>query len=602
MYEVIFTNNFILNFLTSFLFINLNFFFSYCIFKKINIQKKLLLDSYQPLIFFFLILAVISTIFNVLIIINGHAYFREVLILIIITELVYIFTNFSSLKINFCYHPKFNKIYSPKFDKIKYLIFFLLFAFYSISILPISDADSIALHQNLPNKIFLKGFNNFNLERNLDFTIFSNSHSLLIISPSLNSDNFGAQLNILTLIYFIFLNFKNNKNFTLILFSCPLIIYLISVQKLSLLFGILYLLIFIQIHKKKIQNKFDLFVIIFLITFYSSGNASYILFSIPLFLYVLIKKKECWKKITIYSTLSFVIILFPLFLIKQIYFGNIFAPFLDNFFGQNNFLYNAYSYSIRSTDGWLLNPSNYKLYLVPFIPFDLSSLTTSLGIIFLIMLLNIKLNRETKFFPFIIIFSVLFTGQIIPRYYLEAFLILSYYYTPKSFIPKITITLQIFFTIIMSMGFIYFAYIKNNVIKGKEEYMRKYSFTYFNSLEYKKISLKENILNLVEPRDSIFFADNIFSFRTINIIDVFNKSVSKNSEIRNDYLNKFILNNSIEFIITKHKEDLPNCLTTTKIKDINYKLAVRNYLIKDKFEQISVFKIKTNKCLINSGK
>ena len=58
--------------------------------------------------------------------------------------------------------------------------------------------------------------------------------------------------------------------------------------------------------------------------------------------------------------------------------------------------------------------------------------------------------------------------------------------------------------ILMSLGFIYYAYIDSNVIKNKEEYMKKYSFTYFNSLEYKKINSKKNILNLVEPRDSIF--------------------------------------------------------------------------------------------------
>lgn len=586
MYDLIFTNNFFFNFVNSFLFIILNIFFSYSVY--INISKKLLTNNYQIFIYFFTIFAFISTIFNILIVTNNYNYFRLVLILIVIAELIFVFRNYSLLK------SKIINIF--KFESKKYFILIIFLIFYLISILPISDADSIALHQNLPNEIFLKGLDNVNFEKNLSFSIFSNAHSLLIISPSLNSDNFGAQLNILTLIFFFFLNYKKKFNFYLILLSCPLIIYFVSVQKLSLFFGILYLLIFIQINEKRIQNKLDLFLVIFLLAFYSSGNASYILFTVPLIIYVFFQKKHMWKELISYSILSFLIILFPLFLVKQIYFSNILAPFLDNFLGQNNFLYNAYSYSIRSTDGWLADPSNYKLYLVPFIPYNIGSLTTSLGIIFLIMLLNSSLCKKTKFFPIIIIGLVLFTGQIVPRYYLESFLILSYYYLPKYLFPKIIITLQFLAVILMSSGFIYFAYIDSNVIKNKEEYMKKYSFTYFNSLEYKKINSKNNILNLVEPRDSIFFNENVFSERTISIINSYNKNILNYSYLKNNILSKFIVNNSIKFLIVKNKEQIPDCLGVIKIEDINYKLAVRNYLRKEQFEKITLFRIKNNNC------
>lgn len=586
MYDLIFSNNFFFNFINSFFFIILNILFSYSIY--INLEKKILTNNYQVFIYFFTIFACISSIFNILIITNNYKYFRLILTLIIIAELIFVFRNYSSLKLTIL------NIF--KFENKKYLILTIFLIFYIISILPISDADSIALHQNLPNEIFSKGLDNINFEKNLSFSIFSNAHSLLIISPSLNSDNFGAQLNILTLVFFFFLNYKKKFNFYLILLSCPLIIYFVSVQKLSLFFGILYLLIFIQVNEKKIKNKLDLFLVIFLLAFYSSGNASYILFTVPLIIYVFVQKKHMWKQLILYSILSFIIILFPLFLVKQIYFSNVLAPFFDNFLGQNNLLYNAYSYSIRSTDGWLADPSNYKLYLVPFIPYNISSLTTSLGIIFLIMLLNLSLFKKTKFFPILIIGLVLFTGQIVPRYYLESFLILSYYYLPKYLFPKIIIALQFLAVILMSSGFIYYAYIDSNVIKNKEEYMKKYSFTYFNSLEYKKINSEKNILNLVEPRDSIFFKKNLFSERTISIINSYNKNTLKHLNLKNDILNKFILNNSIEYLIVKNKEQIPDCLEVRKIEDINYKLAVRNYLRKEKFEKITLFKIKDNNC------
>ena len=362
-------------------------------------------------------------------------------------------------------------------------------------------------------------------------------------------------------------------------------------------FGILYLLIFIQINEKRIQNKLDLFLVIFLLAFYSSGNASYILFTVPLIIYVFFQKKHMWKELISYSILSFLIILFPLFLVKQIYFSNILAPFLDNFLGQNNFLYNAYSYSIRSTDGWLADPSNYKLYLVPFIPYNIRLINNiSWNYFFNHALEFIFMQKKQSFFPIIIIGLVLFTGQIVPRYYLESFLILSYYYLPKYLFPKIIITLQFLAVILMSSGFIYFAYIDSNVIKNKEEYMKKYSFTYFNSLEYKKINSKNNILNLVEPRDSIFFNENVFSERTISIINSYNKNILNYSYLKNNILSKFIVNNSIKFLIVKNKEQIPDCLGVIKIEDINYKLAVRNYLRKEQFEKITLFRIKNNNC------
>lgn len=150
--------------------------------------------------------------------------------------------------------------------------------------------------------------------------------------------------------------------------------------------------------------------------------------------------------------------------------------------------------------------------------------------------------------------------------------------------------------ILMSLGFIYYAYIDSNVIQNKEEYMKKYSFTYFNSLEYKKINSKKNILNLVEPRDSIFFNENVFSERTINIINYYNKNTLKNSNLKNNFLNKFILNNSIKFLIVKNIEQIPDCLGVSKLEDLNYKLGVRNYLRKEKLEKITLFKIKYNNC------
>ena len=150
------------------------------------------------------------------------------------------------------------------------------------------------------------------------------------------------------------------------------------------------------------------------------------------------------------------------------------------------------------------------------------------------------------------------------------------------------IGVDIFFVI---SGYLITSLITKELIKTE-----KFSFTYFNSTQYNKIDTKKNILNLAEPRDSIFFDENLFSERTISIVKVYNENIYKDKSLENNFLNKFIINNEIQFIIANNKEKIPNCLKTIKVEDINYKLAVRNYLRKDRFEKIGLFRIKSNNC------
>ena len=76
-----------------------------------------------------------------------------------------------------------------------------------------SDADSIVVFQNIPTTIFSEGFKNFNFSRDIEFVVFSNTETLLLISSILKSDNFGAQLNLISLFFLIFLTYKENKIF-----------------------------------------------------------------------------------------------------------------------------------------------------------------------------------------------------------------------------------------------------------------------------------------------------------------------------------------------------------------------------------------------------
>ena len=580
MYEDLFIINFFGNFLVTFLFLIICVFYSYSFSNFLNQKKIFFFNEFQPLVVFYLIFLVYSLLFNLLIILDLYQLFGISFYIIFISKILFLISRLSYLKnLKFEIHKYFSE------GKYIFFIFILLFL---ISILPISDADSISLHQHLANKIFKEGLENINFDKNISFTIFSNTQNLLIFSPILKSDNFGSQLNIIILVFFVFLNIKNHKNFTYVLFSSPLIIYFISTQKLQLFFSLLFLVIFILINKGYLKTKLELFLSVLLLVFYASGNLSYILFALPLYLFLFINKKKNWSNIIFYSIISFLIILLPIFVIKQIYFQNILAPFFDEILGINNVLYNAYSISIRSTSGWLGDYQNLSLYLKPFISFSINEFSSSLGIIFLLMLLNFRLLKNTKYFPLIIIAIVISTGQILPRYYFESFLILAYYFDMKNLFSKIIIVTHNLLIVFISLGFIYYAYIDSNILSAKSKYMNKFSYTYYNSQEIKKLGIDENILYLSASRASLFYPKNVYSARSLNMIDGFYD--------RNEYLKKFITINSIKYLIKDKNTNLPTCLSIIKIGNINQRMAVRNFLRNEKIKINEVFKINSNNC------
>lgn len=579
MYDEIYSLNFFYSFLLSSLFLIINLIFSFTVSFKNQKSKKINLGQYQPILIFFLIFCFYSIILNVSILIDFKIliYF---FVSILSFKIFYIIKNFQLLLIEF----NFNFFFRSK------IIFIFFFLFYLIAILPMSDADSIAIFQNLSSVIYTQGLEKLDLAKDLEFSVFSNTETLLILSSIMKSDNFGAQLNLISLIFLISLSYKDNKNFLLLIFSSPLIIYFISAQKLQLFFGVLYLLLFILIHKKIIQKKFEIFLVIILLTFYSSGKITYILFSIPLFIYLIKNNIKLYKEIILYSLISCVIIYGPLLLIKQIYFNNILAPFFDNFLGLNKEIFNAFAFSLRSTEGWLSDPSNINLYLRPFLAFEISKISSSLGLIFLFMLFNYKLQKELYFLPLTIVVLILLTGQILPRYYFEAFLLLAFFFSYKSKFIKFIIYTQLFVVILFTSIYIYISYFELSIFKGKINYQNKFSYSFYDSQQIKKDLLDGNILDFSLDRDSIYFDDNVYSLRYLNILNNYNNDSNEN-------IIKFIKANSIKYLVINNYDQIPNCIETKEIKETSRKKSVRNFLKKIKKNKYKILEIKDNKCI-----
>ena len=588
MYSIYLNSQFFLNFVFSFIFLSIVTVFSLCLADFLKKRKVSIFHDSNFLSIYFLIYVIYSVIFNFSIILNLQNYLYLIIYFFLIFQLTFslnfIFKNKSDIQLKII---NFFMEYRKDINAI-FLIFALLI-FFLITILPISDADSIAYHLNSIMNLYSYGINQtVDVYKHLEFSLISNSEILLILSVILKSDNFGSQLNFFSLLVFFFYFFNKKKLFLTILLSCPLIIFFISTQKLQLFFALLYLFLFYVVHKRLIKSKLDIFIFISLSVFYLSGKLSYLLFVIPLYIYFCYLNFSKIKIILFYSAFTFIIIQAPILLIKFKLFGNPFSPLLTNIFLQNKDIFEAFSFSLRSSQGWLNNAQNIKLYLLPFFPTDIYKLSSSLGLCFLIMLMNFNLLKKLNYIPIICILLVLLTGQIAPRYFFECFLILAFFVNQKNKILYFFGISQLIGVLIISSLFVYKSYFDLKVFKDKYDYKKNFSYYYQNSLEVKKLKLEGNILNYSQDRPNIYEDSNLFSSRFLNV------KFLKDNNNEKVFL-EFIKKNNIKYIIAHEKLDLLSCLDLKNVGVINLSVARRNFLVKKNTSKSYIFKV-DNKC------
>ena len=575
MYSEIFHQNFILNFLASSLFILFNIFFSISIKDRFIKIFKINFQHFNIIICFYLVFLYYSLFFNLFFLFVLHTLIPLFFYLLLIVQFLIVFVSFNK-----------NYIFLKKKNLNKNLLIIFLI-FYLISILPISDADSIFIHLNFPIQLINGNFNNLSIFQTIEFSTFANSEIILVISSLIKSDNFGSQLNLATLIIFYFCLKKQKNSFFWILLSCPIIIFLISTQKLQLFFGILYLLVFIIIHEREIITRYknNLTFAIILLAFYSTGKFTYIIFSFILFGYLVYLNKQKRFYIIIQSIIIFSVVYVPLLSLKYKLFANPIAPFADSFFNDGRYIYDNFVNKLRTSEGWINNYKDFTIYIRPFIPLSITQLSSSLGIIFLIMLLDLKLLKKLYFIPLIMIFLLLLTGQILPRYYLESFLILAYFFDKnRLLINKIIINLQILILVLFSLYFCKVSYFDNKVIMSKENFLKNFAFTYVDAEKLDKLNLKGNIL-VSSNRFSIFYENNIFPSRIFFDMNKVNDSI---------YLD-FIEKNKIKYVITNKLSD---CIKYEVKNNFKFELVTRNFFRSKQYYYSPIYEIKyiRNKC------
>ena len=305
-------------------------------------------------------------------------------------------------------------------------------------------------------------------------------------------------------------------------------------------------------------------------------------------IYFLFKNLKNFKVIFFCSILAFLIVLFPILLNKFIYYSNPLAPFADNIIGKNNFILKIYSESLRSSEGWLGDKS-LVVFLKPFFPISLAELSASLGLFFF-LIFDKNLLIKVKYFPLIITILILITGQALPRYYFEAFLILIFFTKFKNNFYTKVMYLQIIPVLVLTFSFIYISYIQNAVLINKDKYLSKFSFTYYNSKKINELKIDKNILNLEHGRESIYLNNNHFGMRFLSGVKTYENEASYQKHFIN-YINNY----NIDYIIG-NKTQVPKCIKMKKVDEIFFKTARRNFFLKQNVFNNNLFLIVNKEC------
>ena len=180
----LFFDNYFYNFIPSIVFLTINYLFSYVICQKNFLSRKQIFFKNKNLGIYLIFVTTISFytfLINLLFVFNYTQYVRLLVFSLSFLALFYIIF-VSDLK--FYKFLNFKKIFLNKFILIFFFLFFL------ISILPLSDADSVALHMRIPAQILQNGILSNDLFRNLENVLISNTETILTLSFILKSYNF----------------------------------------------------------------------------------------------------------------------------------------------------------------------------------------------------------------------------------------------------------------------------------------------------------------------------------------------------------------------------------------------------------------------------
>lgn len=444
-------------------------------------------------------------------------------------------------------------------NKIKFLLLLLIFSYFLLSLLPITDPDSLDYHLTVPYLSLLS--NKFFIEKEW-FTsqLAGAGEALITFGLSINAYKLSSILQFVSLYLIVFaiinLNLKNVilKTESKILISLsilciPSFLFLTFTAKPQL-FSIAtnFIAFLMTFFILPFENNKKRAIIVFASTVFLALSSTQFKFSfflsssiILLFaFYEMIKKKLFLKSFFI------VLFLFIIIIIPREYFdySNLSTDIIKNFFQPvtDNYVSGYFVESLRHGSG---NPRYYPYWL--FLPIYhneiyLFTLTEILGLTVLIFFVNFKFGLINKFILASLIYFVIALplGQPVGRFFIEPFLWLmtgSIYYIGsknnlifKTFqklliINSIVIIFIIFYTVINFLPGIL-------TVEKYRNILRKYGEGY-SLYEWVNKNLPSNAVLLTSHRSYIFSDYPFISYefrlfvRNQNQLDYFTLLIAK---------------------------------------------------------------------------
>lgn len=522
------------------------------------------------IIVFFLIINFFSIFFYIYFLYFGvNKFFLQTLIILLILIGFYKPVHFKS----------FLRIAELIDNKLKLLLLLFIFSYFLLSILPITDPDSLDYHLTVPYLSLLT--NRFFIEKEW-FTsqLAGAGEALITFGLSINAYKLSSILQFVSLYSIVFviinLNFKkaflNLENKILVSLSVlciPSFLFLNFTAKPQLFpiatNFIAFLMTFFILPNE--NNKKRAVIVYACIVFLSLSSTQFkfsfflssaivLLFAI----YEMIKKKIFIKSAFIFFFL-FIIIILPREYFDYSYLStdiikNFLQPVTDNYVS---------SYFVESLRHGSGNPRYYPYWL--FFPidqyqFNLFLLTEILGLTVLIFLINFRFGFINKFILASLIFFIIALplGQPVGRFFIEPFLWLmtgSLYYigSKNNLIFKISKKLIVINSIII-ISVIFFTIL--NFLPGifsVEKYknvLRKYGEGYL-LYEWANRNLPSNSVILTSHRSYIFSDHPFISYefrlfaRTQNQLDYFTEIIARKKPTHLLY-NSFDYNNTSDVL------------------------------------------------------
>ena len=526
-----------------------------------------------------------SLIFFIIYIINAYLF-----LLNISSQFFSIGIFLTSLFFGFLFLIKnFSKIYT--FSKKNFptkTIQIALVSFFILSHLMPTDEDSIRYHLEIPQKI-MNG--TFYQNHWLDYMVIGSNEFINLFGLHLGFYNTSSVLNFSYLIFIILSNnyLFEKKNigstwlgYTLVL-SSPYMIALIASQKMFLLPSYIcaYTIAYLHVFKKDVSYR-NVLLIIAINVFSVTAKPIFLPYlAIVLFFAIFIIKFNFKERIFIFifSTIIFLIALFPLALIKYKIYQDPFLPIIS-INKLNSEWWDIYNREFLTASQMDYTDSLSKIYqilLIPIkliVPLQLSDLFKTLGFgMFFLYFLDFKKNQNLLFLIILFALSVLMLGNYQSRWFLPLLLFVSIFAKEIKFkILNNLVKFQLLFSLVIIIP-LSLAIIMPNLFKLNDlifdqkniintmntKYKSERYFSNLNSFFYLKneIPLYMHEKQILIRQDRKFFERNsevkffLYQSRDVNFDQFSKKNLSCNSY---KIVEKFHYNNRRFFIFRNKTE------------------------------------------------